>query len=158
MLKVSDLGAGLAIASLGLAIVGQSQSFPAFGGMAVGPSFYPGVIGAILFLCGAALVVTSLVDRRGLPLASVPDWARRPANALAVVAVPVAIIAYGVFSPVLGFIATGFFVTLGLLLCFRARLVASLIVSVALIVALHVIFVVVMRVPLPYGFVESVLP
>ena len=158
MLKVSDLASGLAIAGLGLAILLRARTFPSIGASPVSPAFYPGLIGAVLTACGLALVVMSLKKKAALPIAEIPDWMRRPGNFVAVLAVPAAIIAYGLLSPPLGFLATSVLVTFGLLLAFRVNVLWSAGVALVLSVSLHVIFVMLMRVPLPYGVIEAMLP
>ncbi|WP_158626042.1 tripartite tricarboxylate transporter TctB family protein [Arsenicitalea aurantiaca] len=158
MLKVSDLGSGLAIAGLGLAIIVQAQGFPSVGASPVSPAFYPGLIGTVLLGCGLALALGSLLKKEAMPLGVLPEWLRRPGNILAVLAVPAAIIAYGLLSPVLGFLATAFLVTLGLLVAFRVNWLWSLGTAFVLSGLLHLVFVVLMRVPLPYGFIEALLP
>ena len=157
MIKVSDLVSGLAIAGLGLGILLQARTFPSVGASPINPSFYTGLIGMVLMGCGVALAATSIVRKAAIPLAAVPDWARRSGNALAVFSVVAAIVAYGLLSPVLGFLATATLVALGLLLAFRANWLWSLGIAVALSIALHLIFVVLMRVPLPSGFIEATL-
>lgn len=157
MLRVSDLVSGLAVAGLGTVILLQARTYPSVGASPISPSFYPGLIGVVLIGCGAALAITSLVRGGAMPLAVMPDWIRRPGNIVAVLSIPVAVVAYGLLSPSLGFLATSTLVMLGLLLCFRVTWLWSVGIAVALSVALHVVFVVLMRVPLPSGLIEAML-
>ena len=62
MLRVSDLVSGLVVAAMGLAIFLRAQSFPSVGGVAIAPSFYPGLIGAVLTLLSGERVPMSKVD------------------------------------------------------------------------------------------------
>ncbi len=158
MLKVSDLVSGLAIAGLGIFIFVQSRSFPAIGNIGVAPSFYPGLIGVVLALCGLALAGTALLRGAALPLFVRPAWFSKPANVVAVLAVPASIVAYGLLSPRIGFLATSFLVASGLLLAFRVRVLTSLITAFLVTVALYLIFAITFRVPLPYGVIERLLP
>ncbi|MCF3934919.1 tripartite tricarboxylate transporter TctB family protein [Acuticoccus sp. M5D2P5] len=155
MLKVSDLCSGLAIAGLGLAIFARAQSFVSVGASPISPSFYPGLVGLVLTACGLGLAISAI--RRGdvRPLATVPAWMARPGNIVAVLSVPVAIVAYGLASPALGFLATSVLVMFGLLLAFRVSVLWSVAVALILPALLHLIFVVLMRVPLPSGIVEG---
>lgn len=155
MLKVSDFGSGLAIAGLGLAIFARAQSFSSPAAGSVSPAFYPGLIGLALAACGAGLAVAAV--RRGAvrPVAALPRWLVRPGNVLAVLAVPAAILAYGLASPSLGFLATSILVMFGLLLAFRVSLLWSVAVALILPALLYVVFVILMRVPLPYGIIEG---
>ncbi|MEF2552629.1 tripartite tricarboxylate transporter TctB family protein [Aurantimonas sp. A2-1-M11] len=158
MLKVSDLGSGLAVAGLGLAVFLRAQTFPSVGASSVSPAFYPGLIGVVLMGSGAGLAITGAKREGAWLLRAMPVWMRRRENLVAVLAVPAAIIGYGLLSPVLGFLATVFLVTLSLLIAYRVKLLRSAVVAFTLSVLLHIVFVVAMRVPLPYGFVERLLP
>lgn len=158
MLRASDLISGLAVAGLGAFILLQSRNFPQVGGIGVAPSFYPGVIGGVLLLCGLSLAATSVRRGEALPLADKVDWFRRPGNVVAVASVPASIVLYGLLSQPLGFLATCFLVSAGLLLAFRVRLVICLVTALFVTAALYLIFVTLFRVPLPYGVIERLLP
>jgi len=158
MLKISDLGSGLAIASLGAVIFAQSRSFPAAGGVPVGPSFYPGLIGCVLFACGLVLAIGSIRRKTAWPIAEIPEWMAKPKSVVAVIAIAAAIVAYALLSTTLGFLATSLLVTTALLLAFGVNWLTSLGAALCLSVVLHVVFAILMRVPLPYGFIERMLP
>ncbi len=155
MLKVSDLCSGLVVAGLGVGILARAQSFQTVGASPISPAFYPGLIGLVLAACGLGLVVAAVRRGEVRPLGVLPEWLARPGNILAVVSVPVAILAYGLLSPQLGFLATSVLVMLGLLLAFRVSVLWSVAVALILSALLHVVFVVLMRVPLPYGIIEG---
>lgn len=158
MPRVSDLASGLAVAGLGVAIFLKAQTFPAVGGVAAAPSFYPGMIGAVLVALGLALAAGAIIRRSAFPLAGRIEWFRRPANLVAVLAVPAAIILYGVLGERIGFIAACLLVATGLLLAFRVRPATSAVLGLGVTLMLHLIFAKLLRVPLPYGFVEMCLP
>ena len=135
MLRVSDLVSGLTIAGLGLLVFLRSQTFPAVGGVAIAPSFYPGVIGSILMGLGLALAVRAVLRKEVFPLIRSLDGLRRPGSVVALLAVPLAIVVYGLLSPVIGFIATSFPVSFGVMLAFRVRLQTSVLVAFCLTLA-----------------------
>ena len=157
MFRVSDLGSGLAIASLGVFVFVQSRSFPAAGGIPIGPSFYPGLIGSVLFGAGLILAASALRQNSALPLVERPQWLRPGKALLAVCGVAVAMVAYALLAPALGFLATSFLVTASLLIAFGVKWYVSVGTAFGISVILHVIFAVLMRVPLPFGFIEQVL-
>ncbi len=157
MLRVSDFVSGLVVAIVGLAIFLRAQSFPSVGGVAIAPSFYPGLLGAVLMLLGAALAVSAVLRGQILPIIAPIDWLRQPATVVAVLSVPAAIICFGLLSPMLGFIATAFLITTGLLLAFRVSLATSLIVALCLTLVLYLVFVRMLNVPLPAGLIEGML-
>lgn len=154
MLKVSDVASGLAVAGLGLAIFLHARNFESFGAPAVSPAFYPGLIGLVLVACGLGLAASAVRRGEVRPLAVLPRWVVRPGNVVAVVSIPTAVVLYGVLSPSLGFLATAVPVVLGLLLAFRVSIAWSVAVALILPTVLYLVFVVVMRVPLPSGIVE----
>ena len=158
MLRVSDLVSGLVVAAMGLAIFLRAQSFPSVGGVAIAPSFYPGLIGAVLTLLGIVLAASTVLRRRALPIAGSVEWLRQPQNLVAVLSVPVAILCYGLLSPRLGFIVTSMLVTTGLLLSFRIRAATSLVIAACLTLVLYLVFVRLLHVPLPAGLIEGMLP
>jgi putative tricarboxylic transport membrane protein len=157
MLKVSDLGSGLAIASLGAFVFVHSRSFPAAGGVPVGPSFYPGLIGSVLFGAGLILAASALRQNSALPLSERPQWLHSGKALLAVCGVAIAMVAYALLAPALGFLATSFLVTAALLIAFGVKWYVGVGTAFGISVILHVIFAVLMRVPLPFGIIEQVL-
>lgn len=157
MLKVSDLASGLIVAGIGVVIMVQSTKFPTAAGIPIGPSVYPGVIGAVLALLGTALAIRSLMQRQALPLAELPPWLRPGRPLVAVMAIPVAITAYALLAPQAGFLATSLGVLFGLLLAFGVRLTVSATVAVLVSAFLYVMFRILMRVPLPAGILERLL-
>ena len=157
MLRVSDLVSGLAVAGLGLSIFLRSQTFPAVGGVAIAPSFYPGLIGGVLVLLGLVLALHAVLRKEVFPLVHPLNLLRRPGNAVALLAVPLAIVAYGLISPDIGFIATAFPVSLGVMLAFRVRLGTGALAAFCLTLVFYLVFAKILRVPLPYGLIEAVL-
>ena len=80
MLRVSDLVSGLVVAAMGLAIFLRAQSFPSVGGVAIAPSFYPGLIGAVLtILCYSSLAMVLFCGALALMLRPLVArlWTRR---------------------------------------------------------------------------------
>lgn len=158
MFRVSDLGSGLAIASLGAFVLMESRTFPDAGGIPVGPSFYPGLIGGVLTMAGLVLAANALRRHAAFPIVERPQWLRPGKGLLAVFAVPAAVIAYALLAPALGFLATSFLVMTALLMAFGVRWHVSVITAVGISAILHVVFALLMRVPLPFGFIEQLLP
>ena len=157
MLRVSDLVSGLAVAGLGLFVFLRAQTFPAIGGVAIAPSFYPGLIGAILMVLGLALALQTLLRKAVFPLVHSLDRLRQPGNIMALLAIVLAILAYGLLSPAIGFIATVFPVSFVVLLAFRIRPGIGALTAFCLTVAFYLLFAKILRVPLPYGFIEALL-
>src|SRR5512134_302909 len=101
-MKLADAIAGLAAATLGLAVVLHARTFPPMPGQPVGPSLFPMLVGAGLIVAGIALTLAavrgpasaargprSAVRRPLSEFVEFDPWARRPrmvANFLLVVA------------------------------------------------------------------------
>src|SRR5690606_24310753 len=130
MLKTSDLVSGAIVAAIGTAIMVQSAKFPAAGGIAIAPSVYPSVIGAELALLGGAIALRSLLRREFRPVVESPAWLRPGRPLVAVLASLVAIAAYAILAPKLGFLVTSTGVVFALLLAFGVRPAVSVGVAV----------------------------
>jgi putative tricarboxylic transport membrane protein len=93
------------------------------------------------------------------PWLQLADWARQPKSYGLFAAVVGSMVFYILASDRLGFLLSSFLMMSGLLLVTRgpARLVSSLVVAAVVSAAIYLIFVRMLRVPMPYGFVESLL-
>ena len=103
-MRLSDLVTGSAFALLGLFAVVYAQGLPSPGG-ALGAGLFPTIIGGVMALSGIALVVKSIVASSAFPFIHVDPWMKDPRKITALVAIPVAIAAFGLFSASIGTIA-----------------------------------------------------
>jgi len=150
----NDKVTGLLLSGLGvLTVVGAARlPSPPVG---AGPALFPTVVGALLAIVGAAIAVTSW---RKAPVRADPDdeaWYRRAGTAVPVVSVLLAVPAFVLLAPRLGFLLTMPLVQSALMIAFGVRWIRAIAISVATTVVLYVVFVRLFRVPLPWGFIEE---
>lgn len=159
-MKLGDLPLGILAGLFGLAVILEAASFPEMAGMAYGPEFFPTLVGIGFCLCGFALIAGDLRARLSAtarPLFTVEAALRQRKAQLRAAAVLVTVVAFILLAKPLGFI-----LALALLLFFLLRSLAtgwivSLAIALALPFALHFCFTNLLRVPLPRGFVETLL-
>ena len=148
-MRLSDLVTGSAFALLGLFAVVYAQGLPSPGG-ALGAGLFPTIIGGVMALSGIALVVKSIVASSAFPFIHVDPWMKDPRKITALVAIPVAIAAFGLFSVSIGTIAI-------VALIWGERPVTALIVAVVVSAGIYAFFYFALRVPLPGAFIEGLL-
>ncbi|NIA72074.1 tripartite tricarboxylate transporter TctB family protein [Pelagibius litoralis] len=133
-----------------VAIVYGTFGFRAVPGQQFGSAFFPHITAACLALTGLAMILGPSTR----PWFTLPDWmrSRRGLRAAALLAGGIAWVLLG---PSLGFILTTFLLILALILLAGGRVLIGLGVAVGLTLLLHVIFGVLLRIPLPFGVVEG---
>jgi putative tricarboxylic transport membrane protein len=122
-------------------------------GQKFGPAWFPGVVASGLGICGELLVASGV--RQGARWLVVPDWFRSRRALLGVGSV-IAGLAFYIFAAD----RLGFYITGTLLLAFWMRVLGTSwrwAVAIALIatVAIHFSFYKLLRIPLPWGVLES---
>jgi putative tricarboxylic transport membrane protein len=154
-MKLKDTLAGALLLVFGGAVVAYAASFTGAPGQKVSPALFPSLIGGGLALGGAALIWADRKNR-GAPAITREAWTREPRQALKVSLIPSALICYALFVETAGFFATSILFLVALLLAFgaRPRWIAPLAVGVTL--AIHFMFYSLLRVPLPWGWLEGI--
>lgn len=155
-MRLSDLVTGSAFALLGLLVVVYARGLPSPGG-ALGAGLFPTIIGAVMALSGIALVVKSIAASSAFPLLHVDSWMKEPRKIVALVAIPVAIAAFGLFSTSIGTIAIAAIILAIVALIWDERPATALIVALIVSAGIYAFFYFALRVPLPGAFVEELL-
>jgi putative tricarboxylic transport membrane protein len=144
---------GAALVALAAAILWHVQGYPAMPGQRFGPAWFPGLIAAGLGTCGLFLVYAGV--RQGAPWLALPGWIFRRRPALGVAAVVGGLVFYILAADKVGFHITG----TALLLLWTRLLGATwriaAVVAVLATVAIHLAFYKALRIPLPWGLLES---
>jgi putative tricarboxylic transport membrane protein len=122
-------------------------------GQKFGPAWFPGLIAAGFGICGAFLVVAGV--RQGGPWLALPEWVRRSRPLVGVGSVIAGLLLYILAANTLGFHITGI-----LLLAFWIRVLGgswrmAAVAAVLGTVAIHLSFYKLLRIPLPWGFLEQ---
>lgn len=152
-MRFNDTCWGLLVLFFGGVILFHTRNFPDMPGHQIGPALFPRIIACGLLLCGLVLVWSG--RRQGAPWFEADDWVRRPRTILDVALVIGALIFYALVVEVAGFFITGLVILAALFLAFGvpARWLAPLAIGVTL--ALHFGFYTLLRVPLPWGWLEG---
>jgi putative tricarboxylic transport membrane protein len=122
-------------------------------GQKFGPAWFPGLIAAGLGVCGGLLIFAGL--RQGAPWLVTPGWVYRRRPALGVAAVVGGLVFYVVAAETLGFHITGIALLLFWIRLLGAGWRTAAIVAVIGTVAIHLAFYKALRIPLPWGVLES---
>ena len=157
---ISDKVSGLALVALGGAAAYGGSLLPPVPGQQVGPNVFPMVVGIGLALCGAMIAfgVGSAIEQEAeaeLAAHSVklePDAPSSPLlNAAKTLLPPTLLLAYVFVGDRLGFVPTAFFIVLAISLAMGARLKLALPLALIAPPVVHLIFLKLLRVPLPAG-------
>jgi putative tricarboxylic transport membrane protein len=154
-MKLHDTLIGLLLALLGAVVAWQASAFPPAPGAGPGAGAFPLALGLGLAGCGVLLGLGGRIQAGSAwfePEAGLRRW-RTARNALLV---PGALLAYALVVETAGFFLTSFVLLAVLFLAFgvRRRWIAPLAAGVTL--ALHGAFYSLLRVPLPWGWLEGI--
>ncbi|MFT3800437.1 MAG: tripartite tricarboxylate transporter TctB family protein [Burkholderiaceae bacterium] len=155
-MKVNDALLGLVLIALAAAVGLDVRTYPAIPGQNVGPGAFPGLIAALLAVCGVLLVIRGVRQRDRQSWVEWMPWMRSPRQLLAFAVTIGALLFTILCLDALGFIVCAAIVLLALFATLRVRW--SVAVPVALVVALgiHTIFYFGLRVPLPWGVLQPI--
>jgi putative tricarboxylic transport membrane protein len=158
--KLNDAVWGALVLLLGITILVAIRDFPTIPGQQYGPALFPGVIAVALLVCGASLVYRGVAarphDGAGGHLAGFDAWTRSPRHVLAFGVVIGVNVLYVALADRLGFVIASVLYLGALFAAFgvRARLVVPLAIVVTLVI--HYAFYKLLRVPLPWGWLQAI--
>jgi putative tricarboxylic transport membrane protein len=153
-MRFNDTFTGLLLALVGAGVAWQASTFPPAPGHGPGAGAFPLVLGLGLAGCGVVLVIAGRREAGGW--LAFDDGARHFRSARNALLVPLTLLAYALLVETAGFFLTSFALLAGLFLAFgvHGRWIAPLAAGVTL--ALHGAFYSVLRVPLPWGWLEGI--
>ncbi len=159
-MKLNDAVWGALLLLLGGVLLVHVQGFPAMPGQKVGPALFPGLLAVGLAVCGAILAVRGLRARAAAAPASkwltLPDWSRSPHHVLAFAVLVAVNLLYLLAVDRIGFVITGTVYLSALMWVLRVRPMRIVPIALVLTLAIHFAFYKLLRVPLPWGVLESV--
>jgi putative tricarboxylic transport membrane protein len=147
-LKINDALTGAALAILGLAVLWQIQSYPAMPGQKYGAALFPGLIAAGLVVCGTLLVVRGA--RSGAAWIALDAWMTRARPRAGFICVLIGLALYVVLADPLGFL-----LLLAWTLVLGARPAVAVPVAILAPILIHLAFYKLLRIPLPWGVLQS---
>ena len=122
-------------------------------GQKFGPAWFPGLVAAGLGACGVLLVVSGVQQRS--PLLALPEWMARPKPRAGVLAVLVGLLAYVLLVDKLGFHLVAVLLLVAWIRVLGAAWLTAVSVGCVGTVVIHLAFYKLLRVPLPWGLLES---
>jgi putative tricarboxylic transport membrane protein len=152
--KFHDLLSGVLLVVFGVVVALYACTFPTEAGPGVGPGAFPLLIGIAIAGCGAALIGSGLKQPRP-KLFEFEEWVRRPRMAFNGALVIGALIFYALAVETLGFFITSFVILAGLFTAFGVRWRWTVPVAAGVTLGLHFAFYTLLRVPLPWGWLEG---
>jgi len=159
-MKFNDAIWGAALVVFAGLLFMHVQSFPTIPGQKVGPGAMPGALAVGLGICGALLFLRGLRERAGAHGAArwieLPEWFASPPQIVGF-AVLIAInllYLYGVQW--LGFIITGTIYLAALMWALRVPLVRAVPIAIVMTLLIHYAFYKLLKVPLPWGLLQSI--
>lgn len=157
---IPDKVTGLFLVGLGAAAAYGGSLLPPVPGQQVGPNVFPMVVGVGLAICGAMIAfgVGSVLEQEAeadLAAHSVklePEPTASPLlNGARTLLPPALLLAYVFVGDRLGFVPTAFCIVLAISLAMGARLKLALPLALIAPVIVHLVFLKLLRVPLPPG-------
>lgn len=157
-MKVNDAISGVALVLLATGVYWLTWDFPGMHGQPYGPALFPRLIAVLMALAGLGLIVAGMRRRSEAPHVLLPAWVRSPRHAASLLGVILAVIFYILVSKTLGFVLTAFTVltVLFLLLRGRAHIWSSLAIAAVSTIAIQQFFGDLLRVPLPWGVLQTI--
>lgn len=147
-MRISDAALGVLLLLGGMALIAVAWSFPDLPGQDYGASTFPLAIGVGLVALGAS-AAWSAYRGASAEVLRFEGWGRDAGSWLRLGLAVALVLGYILLSPLFGFLLTGGALLLGLLLTFRAPLLASVIVTPVAILVVWWVFNGLLRVPLP---------
>jgi putative tricarboxylic transport membrane protein len=150
--KISDTVVGAGFVAAGAAIVAGTAGFPTLEGGHPGPSLFPRLVGGLMALFGATLALQGF---RARDVGEPARWRERLRSAGFVNALFVlgGVLAYIGLADRLGFLVMGALVLFVLMWRLAVGPLKALVVAIAFNTLVYVLFVKLLRVPLPLGVV-----
>jgi putative tricarboxylic transport membrane protein len=154
-MKVNDALSGALLALLALAVLFAVRDYPSIPGQDIGPAAFPTLLAGLLLACSAVLVWRGLRDRAAAWVAP-GAWLRSPRHLLNVALVVGGLALYVAVSDRVGFIPLSLLILSALFLALRVRPVLILPVALAATLVIHTVFYKLLRVPLPWGWLQGI--
>lgn len=159
-MKFNDAVWGALLLLLGGALLVHVQGFPGMSGQKIGPALFPGVLAVGLGVCGLLLVVRGLRARAGAREDAAwltrPEWSRSPPQVLAFATLVAVNLLYLFAVDRLGFVISGTVYLAALMGVLRVSPARVVPLALVLTLVIHFCFYKLLRVPLPWGVLQSV--
>jgi putative tricarboxylic transport membrane protein len=157
-MRANDAICGLVLILFAGTMIALTTHFPAFMGQKYGPALFPRILSSGLIVCAGLLIwrhyKTAQPGARWVALA---PWTREPWRLGAFVLMLALLLLYIFVSETVGFIPIALVFLLAMFLWLGVRPVTAVITALVTTIAIHEFFATLLRVPLPRGWLNSIL-
>ena len=156
-MKVNDAISGAGLILFSALIYYLTWDYPGMHGQPYGPDLFPRLIAVLMALAGLGLIVSGVRNRAAGPPVVLAEWVRSPRHIASLLGIVAAVIFYILASNTLGFVLSAFMILTVLFLLLRGRdhLWSSLAIAAVATIAIQQFFGDLLRVPLPWGVLQS---
>ena len=157
-MRANDAITGIVLILLSALMIALTASFPEFPGQKYGPALFPRLLGSGLIICGMLLVWKGLAARRaGGPWLDIAPWLRSPRHVTSFILVCALLVIYILAAESVGFIPMAVAFLAILFLWLGTRPIPALVIAFVATFAIYWFFATLLRVPLPRGWLDSIL-
>ncbi|MDY0287195.1 MAG: tripartite tricarboxylate transporter TctB family protein [Sphaerochaeta sp.] len=157
-MKFNDALIGGVLLILSVAILGYVNTFPAMPLSTYGPATFPKLLGTGLLASSVYLIISGIRNRKTVPWTQFAAWTQDRRRWLRFMEIPLAILGYVIIAPFFGYILYVFVALVLILLDFtEMRWKVSIITAAVFSVVSFLIFSNGLMVPLPQGFLGSII-
>lgn len=157
-MRANDAICGFVLIIFAAAMIALTVHFPAFPGQKYGPALFPRILSSGLIICGGFLIWKHYAHApAGTRRVVFASWTREPWRLGAFVLTLALLLLYILASETVGFIPIALVFLLALFLWLRVRPITAVITAVVVTIAIHEFFSTLLRVPLPRGWLDSIL-
>jgi putative tricarboxylic transport membrane protein len=157
-MRANDAICGLVLILFAATMIALTAHFPAFIGQKYGPALFPRILSSGLIICAGLLIwkhfTTAPPGGRWVTLA---PWTREPWRLGAFVLMLGLLLLYIFVSETVGFIPIALVFLLAMFLWLGVRPLTAVVTAVITTLAMHEFFATMLRVPLPRGWLNSIL-
>ncbi|MCW5238692.1 tripartite tricarboxylate transporter TctB family protein [Verminephrobacter eiseniae] len=154
-MKINDTLSGLLLAIFAAAIFIYAGTFPSMK-QQMGPALFPQLLAGGFMICAFLLIYKGLRQTRTEAWFSLPPWFGERRAVFAYLLVLLSLVFYICACEALGFLPTATILLLSLSMTFGARLAVAMPMAIASALGIHCIFYKLLKVPLPWGMLESI--
>lgn len=155
-MKFNDAISGAVLLVLALAVLVNIQSFPVIPGQNVGPAAFPGLLAGLLLVCSLLLILKGLKERASQGWVNPGLWLKSWPHLRSFVVTIAAMLFYVFASDRIGFIPAALVVLLSMFWTLGVRRRLMLPIALVVVLVIHTIFYKGLRVPLPWGWLQSI--
>jgi putative tricarboxylic transport membrane protein len=155
-MKINDAVFGAVFLLLGVVVLFHIQAFPKIPGQQVGPALFPGLLSALLAVCGTLLIVSGVRHRAEQPWYETAEWMRSGRHFIAFAAIVGGVVAYVLLANSVGFLIVApvlLFVWMSVL---GVRPLPALVFAALATLVIWYAFYKLLRVPLPWGVLTGI--